>query len=348
MPGRKGLMALAGAAAGIGAGVLAERSVVKRRRRDDPEAGERFGTRRGERSRMLDLPDGARLFVEETGHPSAPRGIVFLPGSCLRTDVWHYQMPGLDGHRSVFYDLRGHGLSRPKGDADFSIEVLAEDLVRVIEETGLEEAVVVGHSVGGMAALEAAVRRPDLQGSLLKGLVLLNTTYRPAVETLGGGAAVARLERLLRRPLDVLGGRSGYVDQLRKIIKPSDAVFWAVALAAFGPGGSAKQVDFVYDMLAETEADVIFDLIRAYRDFDLRDRLSEVVVPVLVVGGTHDRITVPAASEYLAEHLPKAELRLLDGCGHMSMLERHREVNRLLATFCGDILGAPRTVAEVT
>ncbi|HVM36520.1 MAG TPA: alpha/beta hydrolase [Actinomycetota bacterium] len=341
---RKGLIALAGAAVGIGAGVVAERSMLKRRRRNDPEAAERYGTRRGERSRMLDLPDGARLFIEETGPSRARRGIVFVHGSGLRTDIWYYQMPGIEGRRLIFYDLRGHGLSQPKGDADFSVRGLADDLLRVVEDARLEEAVIVGHSVGGMVALEAALLRPDLEGSVLRGLVLLNTTYRPAVETLAGGAAIARLERVVRRPLDAFATRPEYLDRLRKIIKPSDGVFWAVALAAFGPGASPKQVDLMYDMLAETPADVIFDLIKSYRDFDVRERLDQVRVPVLVVGGTRDRITVPGASEYLAEHLPKAELRLLDDCGHMSMLERHREVNHMLSTFCDDVLGRPENL----
>jgi pimeloyl-ACP methyl ester carboxylesterase len=57
------------------------------------------------------------------------------------------------------------------------------------------------------------------------------------------------------------------------------------------------------------------------------------------VGGTHDRLTVGHASEFIAEHLPKAELHMLEGCGHMSMFERHREVNGLIAEFLDDTLG---------
>jgi pimeloyl-ACP methyl ester carboxylesterase len=338
VPRARSIAALAAAAAGLGAGIVAERSAVRRRRRNDPEAAERYGTRRGERSRVLELEDGARLAVEEVGPAEARSGVVFVHGSCLRTDVWHYQMPGIDGRRLIFYDLRGHGLSQPKGDTDFSVRTLAGDLARVIEDAGLEEVVVVGHSVGGMAALQFALDHERDQGTSIKGLVLLNTTYRPAVETLVGGAAVARVERLARRPLDVIGKRADYVERLRKIIKPSDAVFWTVALAGFGPGASAKQIDFTYDMLAETPADVIFDLIRSYRDFDVRDRLDEVGVPALVVGGTHDRITVSSASDYLARNLPKAELVMLERCGHMSMLERHREVNRQIAAFCANVL----------
>lgn len=338
---RSGILALAGAAAGVGAGLVAQRSVVNRRRRNDPEGAERFGTRRGERSRMLALADGAQIFIEETGPADSKRGAVFLHGSCMRTDMWHYQLPGIGGHRLVFYDLRGHGMSQPKGSAPYSIERLVEDLRAVIDDAGLEEVVLVGHSVGGMVALDLCRMYPEDLGSHIKGLVLLNTTHRHAVETLIGGAPLARVERVIRRPLDAVGSRAAYVEQLRRVIKPSDTVFMAVSLAAFGSGASAKQIDFTYDMLAETPADVIFDLIRSYRDYEVTDHLGGVNVPALVIGGTHDRITIGRASEEIAEGLPKAELKMLEGCGHMSMLERHREVNRSLGSFFDDVLGEP-------
>lgn len=336
-PGRN-LWALAGTAAGLAVGVAAERSVVRRRRRNDPEGGEDFGSRRGVRSRTIDLPDGAQIFIEEAG-PESTRGAVFAHGSALRTDVWHYQMRGIDSHRLVFFDLRGHGLSMPKGESEYTVRTLADDLEAVIDDAGLDELVIVGHSVGGMVALEYCVRRVAQLGNRIKGIVLLNTTYGPAAETLAGGAAVSRLERVTRRPFDFIGSHSESLERLRRVIKPSDALFWTVAIAAFGPGASARQIDFTYDMLAETPADVIFDLVRSYRVFDVRGNLDEVTVPALVIGGTHDRLTVGKASQFLADNLPKAELKMLEGCGHMSMLERHRDVDRLINGFMHDVLG---------
>ena len=337
--GKKGgLWTLAGTAVGVGAGLAAQRSMVQRRRRNDPEAAERFGERRGERSSYVQTPDGATLFLEETGPPSTS-GVVFIHGSVLRTDTWYYQLPGLGDHRLVFYDLRGHGLSHPKGDSDFTIQTLAEDLELVIQDRGLEEVVVVGHSVGGMIALQLCVQRSDLLGSTIKGLVLTNTTHRPAYETLLGGGAVARIERLARRPLDVIGSQHASVAALRKIIKPSNSLFMAVSLAAFGPDASARQIDYTYDMLAETPTDVIFDLFKAYRDFDVTDSLGQIDVPALVIGGTHDRLTVLQASKHLAEKMPNARLEIFSGCGHMTMLERHREFNALLGGFFDDVLG---------
>jgi pimeloyl-ACP methyl ester carboxylesterase len=157
---KQGVVALAGAAAGVAAGLATQRALVKRRRRNDPEAGERFGTRRGIRPRTISLSDGADTFVEEAG-PLSTKGAVFVHGSALRTDLWHYQLPGLDDHRLVFYDLRGHGVSREKGDARFSIAQLAKDLVEVIDDAGLDEVVVIGHSIGGMIGLDLAATRTD-------------------------------------------------------------------------------------------------------------------------------------------------------------------------------------------
>ncbi|MBA2726259.1 MAG: alpha/beta hydrolase [Actinobacteria bacterium] len=334
---RKGIAALATATVGLGAGLVAQRSVVQRRRKTDPEAGEAYGQRRGHSPRTIMLDDGAKIFIEEAGPKSARRGAVFIHGSALRTDLWHYQFTGLGDHRLVFYDLRGHGLSQPKGDSAFSITTLACDLEKVIEDAGLDEVVLVGHSIGGMIALQYCRAHLDQLGDSVKGVILLNTTHHP-VQTVIGGAGMARFERLIRRPLDAIGSRSDYVQRLRKIIKPSDSIFMMVSAAAFGPGASAKQIDFLYDMLAETEADVIFDLLKSYRDFEVTDHLGEITVPALVVGGDRDRITVLSASEHLARELPKAELEVLRGCGHMSMLERHREVNRLMTSFLDDVL----------
>lgn len=335
---KRNATALAGAVAGLGIGLVAQRSLVNRRRRNDPEAAEPFGKRRGVRPRTIELPDGARLFIEEAG-PASKRGAVFVHGSVLRTDVWHYQLEGLGDHRLVFYDLRGHGLSRPKGDAEFSVTTLAEDLLAVIEDAGLEEVVLVGHSVGGMVALQLCHLHPELLGSTVKGLVLTNTTHRPAAETIVGGAAVARVEHALRRPLDFIGVRHESVERLRAILKPSDSLFLAVAFAAFGSHASARQIDFTYDMLSDTTADVIFELIKSYRDFDVTDHLGDINVPTLVLAGTQDRLTVAEASEHLAAELPKAELKVFEGCGHMTMLERHREFNELVQGFLDDNLG---------
>lgn len=339
---RRRSIALATAAAGLTAGVVAEHLVVRRRRTRDPEAQEEFGTRRGERSRKLDLPDGARIFVEEFGPAKAKAAVVFVHGSALRTDLWHYQMNAFPGRRLIFFDMRGHGLSQPIGSEDYTMKRLALDLEAVVDDAGLDEVVLVGHSVGGMVAMQYACDHSDLLGTKVKGVTLANTTYRPPVETIAGGAALAHFERFTRRPFDALGPHSHRVDRLRKIIRPSDAVFWTVSFSAFAPHASAKQVDFTYDMVAETPSETLFGLFKAYRSYDVTEHLGDMTVPVLIISGKHDRICLSEASEHMAAEFPKAQLEIFDECGHMTMLEAHNRFNSVVGSFLDDTLGPAR------
>lgn len=88
-------------------------------------------------------------------------------------------------HRVVAVDLRGHGTSSKDVDADYGIEVFAEDLTRVIDELDLGGATVVGHSMGGITATCLAHRHPEL----LTNLVLLDPgIVLPAETTAGLGA----------------------------------------------------------------------------------------------------------------------------------------------------------------
>lgn len=272
------------------------------------------------------------LFVEESGPPTG-RAIVFVHGSGLRSDAWHYQLSALGVHRRIFYDLRGHGRSTPKGHLPLTFSQLAGDLAAVLEACDVTEGVIVGHSIGGMIALQLCKEHSELLRSRVRGVVLVSTTHGPAAETLAGGGVLARLERLSRHPFDFLGTRAERLERLRALIRPSNAAFLAVSVAGFGTGASAKQIDFTYDMLAETPLDVMFDLIRCFRHFDVTDVLRDIEVPCLAIGGTHDRLTVAGASAYIAGRLPRGDLVLLEGCGHMPMLERHDEFNELLEAF---------------
>ncbi len=335
------VLALAGAAATAAAGIALEKAALGRKRKVDPMAAEAYGERRAERTRHVTLRDGARIFVEESGPKTATKGALFIHGSALRTDTWYHQLEGVGGFRSVFYDMRGHGLSE-RGTADFTITELTRDVEEIAAAVKLKEFVIVGHSVGGMTALQLGRERPELLGSTVKGLVLVNTTYGPVTDTLIGGSGIARVERMTRRPFDAIGGYHQRIERLRRILRPSDALFWTVALLGFGPKASARQIDFTYDMLAETPMDVIIELIQCYRDYDMTDHLAEVTVPVLVIGGSHDRLTMAHASDHLADHLPKAELHIFDKSGHMTMLERHEEFNVMLAEFLTNTLGKRR------
>jgi 3-oxoadipate enol-lactonase len=73
---------------------------------------------------------------------------------------------------------------------------------------------------------------------------------------------------------------------------------------------------------------------------DLSRELENIAVPTLVICGTNDVITPPAESRRIARKIPGARLELLDGGGHMLMLERAERVDELIVSFAHEVQGA--------
>ena len=123
---------------------------------------------------MAELPvGGVRLHVQHLGDPDAPGlPVVFLHGLVMdNLASWFFtSAPAVAAHtRVVLYDLRGHGRSeRPA--TGYGIEALVDELIGVLDISGLDRVRLVGHSFGGTLALAAALLHPERVG----GLVLLD------------------------------------------------------------------------------------------------------------------------------------------------------------------------------
>ena len=168
------------AAAGAAVGFAVERYAVGRSlRRDDPNAGEEFGSLRGT-PYAVKTDDGVRLHVEVDEVDSAELTVVFTHGYALNQDAWHFQRRDLRGKvRLAFWDQRSHGRSDRAPEGSVTFERLGLDLADVLDEVAPEGPVVVaGHSMGGMTILSLALSRPDLFGSRIAGVALVATSAR--------------------------------------------------------------------------------------------------------------------------------------------------------------------------
>ncbi|HEY7461427.1 MAG TPA: alpha/beta hydrolase [Gemmatimonadota bacterium] len=115
--------------------------------------------------RRIEGPAGV-LSLHEVGVGGLP--VIFLHSLAGNAGQWARQraLMGRD-RRAVALDLRGHGGSSPPRDGDYSIPAMARDVAAVTEALGLERAVLVGHSFGGLVALEFAGLRPERVAGLL-------------------------------------------------------------------------------------------------------------------------------------------------------------------------------------
>jgi pimeloyl-ACP methyl ester carboxylesterase len=329
-------------AAGTAVGLATERYAIGRiRNGPDPEAGEPFGRLPADRTRTVSTDDGVPLAVEEVGPPDAPLTVVFVHGYCLAMGSWHFQRQGLADvtHprlRMVFYDCRSHGRSGrgPAGTA--TIDQLGDDLFRVLAEvvpTG--PIVLVGHSMGGMTVMALADRHPELFQRRVVGVSLLSTsTGRLAEVTLGFPAITARLRApVLPLALRMMRSGSTLIERGRRI--GSDVAWLLTRLYSFGSTDvSPALVEYVGQLISATPVEVIADFFPALTAHDKLSALGRLRgIPVLIVVGDKDLLTPVDHSRRMAAALPDAELLVLEGAGHLAMMERPALVTLRLRAF---------------
>ena len=320
--GRAGLAAGAVAgAAGLAFGM--PRVVAKRlRRRPDGEAALVLDTPIYE-SATIPSHDGGTIHVVAAG-TGAP--IVLSHGVTLSVRTWVRQLETLParGFHVVAFDHRGHGESA-LGESGFSVDNLGDDVCSGVERLDLRDAVLVGHSMGGIAVQSFLLRHPEVAAERIKGIVLLSTLAR--VPLSGSRAA----------------GLRSFVDRVSELAPDSTRV-WAspnlgflLARIGFGRHPKPSHVELVRQMMLECAADTRRESPRALLGLDLTARLPEVRIPTLVIGGTADVITPPSESRRLAALIPGARLEMIEGGGHMLMLEQTERVDQLIADFASEV-----------
>lgn len=312
-------------AAGIGAAVgLRHLAVGRVRLRPDPDADEPFGELRG-RELTVRASDGLELHAEVDGPEDAELTVVFCHGYCLNLDSWHYQRRDLRGRfRTVFWDQRSHGRSGRSAPATATIEQTGEDLYAVLRAAVPEGPVIlVGHSMGGMSIMALAEAHPELFGTRIAGVALVNTSCGDLAEmTLGLPLLLAKVVRpLAPRTLRGLGRRADLVDRAREL--GADLAFVVTRKMAFADKHvSPTVVDFLEQMIRATPIDVIAEFYPALMVHDKLDALETLGrVPALVLVGGRDRLTPPEHGRRVAEALPDAELVEVDEAGHVLPLE---------------------------
>ncbi|WP_328990965.1 alpha/beta hydrolase [Kribbella sp. NBC_01245] len=342
-------------AAGAAAGVAVERAVIGRRsgQRAQLEA-EPFGSLRGT-PHVFTADDGVELYVEvdelkrsRRPEPEPPKRrllrkaveaapedltLIFAHGYGLNMDSWHFERRDLAGiGKMVFYDQRSHGRSGRSPKENVSLEQLGRDLHGIFEEfvpTG--PVILIGHSMGGMSIMALAEEHPELFGDRVIGVGLCSTSAgrlddvsiifpgwpgrlarRIATPTV---AALARIPDVVER-----GRRAG-----------TDISYVLTRKYSFGSEVPPAFTEFVNEMIAATPISVIADfypIFALHNRYDYLDALQKV--ECVVIGGDDDHLTPFSHSEEIVRHVPGAELVEVKNCGHLGLIEHHREFTAAL------------------
>jgi pimeloyl-ACP methyl ester carboxylesterase len=280
--------------------------------------------------------DGTELAVCAAGPADAPV-VLFVHGFSLDMTTWHEQWLDLSvDFRTVLMDQRGHGRSGRAAHGDLSLRSMGRDVAAVLDATASgRPALLVGHSMGAMAIMAAAEQRPELFGRSVAGVVLIGASSSDLLR-----GAMGSITDLVRPRLGSFGATARRVDRLRRAIlaSPADLRGAVVRLTQFGPDAPQHVVDHVVHLAERASSDVWTDGLAALMEMDMRHAVPRVKVPAVVVVGEHDRVTPPAAAIELAGALPEARLVVIEGAGHMPMLERPLELNREIRGFAHPLL----------
>lgn len=279
-------------------------------------------------------PDG--LFCRDVG--DGPPIIVVHGGP----DFDHtYLLPELDrlaeSFRLVYYDQRGRGRSAEGVSAeDVTIESELDDLDLVRRHFGLGTVAVLGHSWGGVLAMEYAIRHPDR----VSHLILLDTAPASAGDWQSFRDALGRLRPVAdREAMEAIAATDAH--QRGDLV--AEAAYNRIHFRM-----TVRQPELLDALVARLHTDATEEgilLVRAINqqlhdetarsaDWDLFPALRRLDVPTLVLHGEHDFIPVELAAR-IAEAVPDARLTVLPGCGHFTYLEAPERVFEEVARFCG-------------
>ncbi len=260
----------------------------------------------------IDTDDGAALHVVERGEG---RPLVLLHGVTLQWRVWGAQFNTLsDRYRVIAWDMRGHGRSTV-GSEGITLEAVADDLANLLEALDLRDAIIVGHSMGGMALGRFCHRHEDLMVERCGALMFLDTSAAPL-------ALPAALEASARAT--ELAKRVAYAGTTRPRFKyswPDSDVSLLLVRTAFGRNPTSDAIEAVREMLSTMDDHNLIAAGRAIVDHDVRKDLAHVKVPAMVVVGSADLLTPVSQAKVLAAAIPGALLRILPGVGHQTMQE---------------------------
>jgi 3-oxoadipate enol-lactonase len=243
------------------------------------------------------------------GREGAP-WLVFSNSLATDLTLWDEQVGALaDDWRILRYDLRGHGGSPHSPIARHDLQVLAGDLLSVMDAAGAERAVHVGVSIGALAGLAAARAAPRRFTALVCCNARCKSTPQAAADLAG------RADLALREGMTALVAQT-----LEK--------WFGIARLPLRDDRRAK----IAAMIAATGAADFAAYALGMQSYDLDEAVGEMPLPMLLLAG-RDEGTIPSHFEALSKRYPALAFVKIDGAGHLPNVHAPAAFNEQLTTF---------------
>lgn len=248
-----------------------------------------------------------RLYYEDHGRGEP---VVLVHGLADTHQLWRYQVPVLaQRFRVVALDTRGHGQSdKPPGP--YTLDQYADDLLGLLDHLGIEQAVLVGLSMGGGIVQTFALTYPQRARAL--GLISTSSEFPPETR-----------ERFFRRA--DIAEREG----MAPLVDGMVARWFSPAFLRQRP----DEVEFTKRTVAANDPLAHAAASRANGVRDWTAQLHRITCPVLYVGGELDPADATRNAAIYRAHLPDVEVHLLPGVSHLLPVETPETFNRILLAY---------------
>ncbi len=263
---------------------------------------------------IVERPDGARIYYQVHGEGEP---MMLIHGYPLNMGLFRDNVAALAeaGYQVVTPDLRGFGRSEAPNSVA-SIETYAADMFAVMDELGIDQAVVLGMSMGGWTLFEMYDQAPER----FKGLVFNDTAAVPA-PVAGANLWLGTGEQARQE------GVASLVPFLIKDMLTGDTRM-----------NNPELVDYLGTLIEEASVDGAMGggVALAFRE-DNTDVYSTISVPTLILFGLEDTVTPVALAQTMNDQIPNSTLVIIDGASHASIIEAADEANRAILDWAQGI-----------
>lgn len=248
--------------------------------------------------------------IHGTGEP-----LVLISGFASGAWIWYRQIEELaKDFKVITFDPRGVGQSVISTDTTVSIEAIADDTARLLDELEIKKANLLGASFGGFVAQEFALKHSDK----LKKLILACTSF-------GGANHIAPNTEVLAAFAPQSGASS--FERVRRFMLP-----------AFTKKFAAENNNEIEKVCKLREASDVPDAVylqqlTAATTFNTENRLSVIKNETLILTGDSDLVVPPQNSENLAKAIPNSQLKIVEDGSHMFFIEKADVFNKTVKNF---------------
>lgn len=234
--------------------------------------------------------------VEGNGKPA----LIFVHGWCCDKSYWKHQVPYFaEKYKVITIDLAGHGKSG-FGRKTWSMEAFGTDVAAVLEQLDINQAILIGHSMGGSVIVEAARQ----SSKRIIGLVVVDT-FRNIEKTY----SQEQIEELIS-PF-----RTDFVKTTRNFVR-----------GMFTPDADSVIVEQIANDMSSAPPEIGIGALQEFAGYDSIKALKDVQIPIVCINSDKWPNNVEAGQR----HVRSFELKLMPGIGHFVMIEEPDKFNKLL------------------